>query len=112
MVSEVSKAKVPISNPSVEEGASDLLIKQALNRSNDLIGEVEVKSGEQTRITLGNYDSQNTPKGFLIDINSSSVDSEIVRQVTKFTLNNSRYELVLHIANYSDKTVGVEIWQL
>lgn len=112
MVSEVSKAKVPISNPRIEVDVSDLLIKQALNHSNDLIGEVEVKPGEQTHITLGNYDSHNTPKGFSIEFSPSSVDNEIVKQVTKLALNNNHYELVLHIANYSDKTVGAEIWRL
>jgi hypothetical protein len=75
------------------------------------IGKVEVKAHDQPRISLGNFTSSNPPKGFSIHITPDPEPEAIVTQVT--TLGSDKeYELILHIANYGNKTVNAKIWPL
>jgi hypothetical protein len=75
------------------------------------IGEIEVRSGEQPHMSLGNYRSLSSPKRFAIHINPDPEPDTIVTQIMHLGTKD-RYELVLHIANYGNKTVSVTIWQL
>ena len=72
---------------------------------------VEVKPKEQPRISLGDYVAEHPPKGFAIHIHPDPEPEAIATQVTKLGTGRE-YELVLHIANYGDKTITAEIWQL
>jgi hypothetical protein len=75
------------------------------------IGKVEVKAHDQPRISLGNFTANNPPRGFSIHITPDPDPEAIVTQVT--TLGSDKeYELVLHIANYGNKTVNAKIWPL
>ncbi|HMI09195.1 MAG TPA: hypothetical protein VK497_02245 [Candidatus Saccharimonadales bacterium] len=75
------------------------------------IGKVEVKAHGQPRISLGNFTANNPPRGFSIHITPDPDPEAIVTQVT--TLGSDKeYELILHIANYGNKTVNAKIWPL
>ncbi len=76
------------------------------------IGKLEVKSQEQPHMLLGEFTSSFPAKGFLIQIepDPDSTDS-IVTQIIKLGTEN-HYNLILHIANYGDKTVYAEVWQM
>lgn len=75
------------------------------------IGKVEVKAHDQPRISLGNFTANHPPKGFSIHITPDPEPEAIVTQVT--TLGSDKeYELILHIANYGNKTVNAKIWPL
>lgn len=102
----------PISNLRSESEASHLMtiVPKALNNRHPL-GEIEVKSKEQPHMSLGNYSDANPPKGFVIHINPDPEPEAIVAQVTRLGYGDS-YELVLHIANYGNKTVSAEVWQM
>src|SRR5438067_21746 len=95
-----------------ESDASHLIsvITAPINSSSP-ISEVEVRPNEQPHISLGNFTNANAPKGFAIHIMPNPKAEAIVTQATRLGTND-KYELVLHVANYGDKTVSAEIWQL
>lgn len=107
----MSQASVPIEKLRSESEASHLMntISKPLNKHP--IGEIEVKSKEQPHISLGNFSSANPPKGFAIHVTPDPEPEAIVTQVTRLG-EDDNYELVLHIANYGNKTVSAEVWQL
>ncbi len=75
------------------------------------IGKMEVKAHGEPHISLGNFTAKNPPKGFSIHITPDPEPEAIVTQVT--TLGSDKeYELILHIANYGNKTVNAKIWPL
>ena len=75
------------------------------------IGIIEVKEREQSHVSLGDYSASHPPKGFAIRITPDPEPDAIVTQITRLE-NDKEYELVLHIANYGDRTVSAEVWQL
>ncbi len=107
----MSKA-APIKRLRSESEASHLItiVPEALKYKHP-IGEVEVKSKEQPHISLGNFTYTNPPKGFAIHITPDPEPEAIITQITRLGEDDT-YELVLHIANYGDKTVSAEVWQL
>jgi hypothetical protein len=84
---------------------------RSTNPAGDLIGKLQIKAHEQPHISLGNFTSVHPPKGFSIHITPDPDPEAIVTQVT--TLGSDReYELILHIANYGNKTVNAKVWPL
>lgn len=75
------------------------------------IGEIEVKPKEQPHMSLGNYSDEKPPKGFAVHVSPDPDPEAIVTQVTRLE-DGSNYELVLHIANYGNRTVSAEVWRL
>ena len=67
--------------------------------------------GEQDRVSLGNFTANLPPKGFVIHINPDPGPDAIITQVAKIG-TEWQYELVLHIANYGNVTLDVEVWPL
>ena len=112
MVSHISNAPVPITKLRSESEASHLMIKvvKAMDNKHP-IGEIEVKSKEQPHMSLGNFSDVNPPKGFAIHISPDPDPEAIVTQVMRLG-EDDNYELVLHIANYGNKTVSVEVWSI
>ncbi len=85
--------------------------RSANSEKRHLFGMVQVKAHGQPQISLGNFTANNPPKGFSIHITPDPEPEAIVTQVT--TLGSDKeYELILHIANYGNKTVNAKIWPL
>ncbi|MGH7158376.1 MAG: hypothetical protein ACREGD_04910 [Candidatus Saccharimonadales bacterium] len=92
---------------------ADYLLKDnPKNKQTQLIECLIVKPGEQARTRLGSFTQENPPKGFSVELNPDPDPPNSV--VTKITsMGNSRqYALVLHVANYSNKTIKAEVRQL
>lgn len=112
MGSKVASLKL-ISQPDQGIDATDLLSQHEVNQNSDLLEEVELRSGEQTRVFLGVFKSPYIPKGFSISLSPNTIeDEEIVQQITKLELQDKQYEFILHIANYSSKAVSAEVRKL
>ena len=109
-MSQDSKTPAPIINAEIEFETSQL-IKSNKSAKKLLIGEIEVRSKEQPRMSLGKYTSENPPKGFAIHINPDPEPDAIVTQIMR-TGTDKKYELVLHVANYGDKTICAEVWRM
>lgn len=108
MTRESRKKNVPIIAPRAEIDVSYLLEHHDGLSVGDRISEIEVRPGEQTHISLGDYDPANMPKGFDIALHPSIEDGDIIRQITRLE-HQGVCELVLHIANYNDKTVSIKV---
>lgn len=98
----------------LESDASHLIVDETeVSERIHLIIDIEVKPKEQSRVSLGNYDKTGSPRGFVIRVNPESEKDAIVTQITRLSLGqNGEYELILHIANYGDRSMGVEISRL
>lgn len=108
--SETSKLRA---NLRAESDVSHLLIKNPLTMNDTMqpIAEVEIKPKELAHVSLGNYTSTNTPKGFLVYIDLQLAPESTSQQITSLKKDDA-YELVLHIVNCENETVNVEIWQI
>lgn len=112
MDTKVVETKKLIPRPETEIDVSDLLVQHAPSREGQFIEEVELKPSEQARVFLGVFKSDETPKGFSVTQSPKTVeDEEIIKQITKLELQDERYELILHIANYSSHVVSAEVWK-
>lgn len=108
----MSHTSALIASPRSETEASHFIIKEAdVTKNTDPIAEIEVKSQEQPHISLGNYTAAHPPKGFAVHVDPDPEPEAIVTQITSLG-TDKEYELVLHIANYGNKTVSAEVWQL
>lgn len=70
-----------------------------------------IEAHQQPHVSLGSFTADHPPKGFSIHINPDPEPDAIVAQVTKLGSEWS-YELVLHVANYGNRAVKVEVWPL
>jgi hypothetical protein len=88
------------------------LVRDSSIHNAEPINKIKVRPQEQQHISLGNFTVAKPPKGFSVGVDpdpdpAGSVASEITSQGTP-----SRYELILHLVNYGDKTVTAKVWQL
>lgn len=112
-MSQVLKINTPIFQPRVESEASHLLVDRPVYNLGNPLGEVEVKPGEQSHISLGDFHKFNPQRNFYVHLNPTPQDEDaIVTQMTQLMTSENQYELVLHIANYDRKTICAEVWQL
>jgi hypothetical protein len=98
----------PVPVPRSEVDASRLLLSKTPKHA-QLILMLEVRPLEQPHVSLGNFSADAPPKGFFVEVLPS--DPELV--VTQLTCLGAMYnerEYVLHIANYGDRTVSVEVF--
>ena len=98
---------------SLSPEASDLLKKYAGKSHSQLVGEIEVRPNEQTHMSLGTFQEDQHPKGFTIEpLPAPPEDDAIVARIVRLNQASAAYELVLHVANYSNTTIDVEIREL
>jgi hypothetical protein len=96
----------------MDMNASQLITAAPRHEQAALVEKLNVKPGEQRRVALGSFTKDDPAKGFSIDLSPdpTPVDS-IVTEVSSLGTPR-RYRLVLHIANYGNKTVSAEVWRL
>lgn len=66
---------------------------------------------DQTHVSLGSFTSSNPPKGFSLEVTPNNNLDAVAPQLTRLGATYDEYELVLHLANHSDKMVCVEVRQ-
>lgn len=104
--------KKPIPVIRTEAEASQLLKPNPTEHSR-LIAVVEVNPRSQPHVSLGNFTADAPPVGFTLEITPEDYDPEtIVAQITRLDAAFDEYELVLHLANYSDRAASVDVLQL
>jgi hypothetical protein len=80
--------------------------------SQKLLGKITAKPYEQPRLSLGHFTDRSKLPGYMIELTpepdpEDSITSEIM------TVGSARhYELVLHVANYGQKSITAKVWQL
>jgi hypothetical protein len=76
------------------------------------VGKLEVKSRQQSRLSLGIFSDDDPAKGFSIEFSPEPESLEsVVTQIT--TIGSPKHhELILQVANYGDKSVRGKVWQM
>ncbi len=72
------------------------------------IAEIEVGPCEQPHISLGRFTPDKPPVGFSIEITPDTDPEMIVTKVTTLESDDD-YELILHVANFSNRAVSAEV---
>lgn len=104
-------AKKPVPVLCKELEASQHL-KEGKNDNSAPIAMLEIQPLGQEHISLGEYTNDRPPIGFSIEVTPSFEPDDVVAQITSLSAKFDEFELVLHIANYSDKAIVVEVHQL
>jgi hypothetical protein len=91
---------------------SHLLKKYSRDLVSRPIGEIEVRPGEQCRMSLGVFNIQNPPEGFITHLMSKNQNDSIIMQIVSTKPNDRIHKLILHIANYGNNTASVEVRQI
>jgi hypothetical protein len=76
------------------------------------IAEIEVKPNEQPHMSLGSFTDGNLPKGYVIELSPDPEPPEsVVTQIMQVGTHEN-FDLILHIANYGNRTISAEVHQL
>lgn len=96
--------------PRKETDASRLLLPDTPPEDALPVVTLEVRPRDQGRVSLGDFTVDNPPKGFLLQATPNDYPEAVVSQLTSLSGTYDRYELVLHIANYGDRTEVVDVY--
>jgi hypothetical protein len=105
----MSRKPVPVLRREME--ASQLL-RQGDDKQKLPIAVLEIPPLDQTHISLGEYTREHPPIGFSIEVSPDYEPDDIVAQITRLEAAFDVYELILHVANYRDNSVSVEVFRL
>ncbi|GAA3894245.1 hypothetical protein GCM10023084_53850 [Streptomyces lacrimifluminis] len=103
--------KQPVPVPRRESEASQFLQPKPDQESRPIVV-FEVPPKKKDHISLGDFTDDEPPIGFSIEIAPDLNPKDVDAQITKLSAEYDEYELVLHVANHSGKTVNVEVQQL
>jgi|GEM_PF-2501241 len=97
----------------IAEGMTVLMNTPTKNHHKLPIAEIEVGPLEQPHMSLGRFTAANPPIGFSIEV-TPETDSEMIvtRVATLGSDDDYDYELILHIANFSNRAVSAEVRRL
>ncbi|MGI0134077.1 MAG: hypothetical protein ACREBW_03875 [Candidatus Micrarchaeaceae archaeon] len=74
------------------------------------IADIMVKPCGQEHVTLGYFTAAKPAKGFAIELHAKQpIDESVVAEIMNIG-TDSKYRLVLSIANYSDAAVQAKVW--
>lgn len=88
------------------------LIKDDSVQDAEPVNEIKVGLQEQQRISLGSFRGKEALKGFSVGFAPDPDPAgSVVTEITSLG-TPERYELVLHLANYGNKSVVAKVWRL
>ncbi|MFG2377604.1 hypothetical protein ACGFY9_39865 [Streptomyces sp. NPDC048504] len=103
--------KLPVPVPRRESEASQLLQPKPDQESRPIMM-FEVPPKTKDHISLGDFTDDEPPIGFYPEVTPNHDPKDVDAQITKLSAEYDEYELVLHVANRSNKTVNVEVHRL
>jgi len=99
--------------PILREGSDASQLLQETDNGHEIpIAVLEVNPLGQTYISLGEYILNRPPIGFSITITPDYEPDDVVAQITRIDAAGGEFELVLHVANYGDKSLSVEVFRI
>lgn len=73
---------------------------------------LEVGARGQARLHLGTFTSKQFPRGYIVGVDSNN-EEQITSQVIAIPLDKAdSYKMVLFAANFGDKAIVIEVWQV
>ncbi len=105
----MTKKPVPVLRRELE--ASELLRES--NHKHELpIAVLEVEALGQIHTSLGEYTIDKPPIGFSTVVTPDCEPDDVIVQITRLSAAYDEFELFLHVANYHNKAVVVEVFRL
>lgn len=106
---QMSRKPVPVLRKELE--ASQFL-RESDNKQKLPLAVLEIQPLDQSRISLGEYTLDHPPIGFAIEATPDYEPNDIMAQITRLGAAFDEFELILHVANYRDKPIVVEVFRL
>ena len=104
--------KTTLKNFDFDIGTIPIINNTPLHQKLDLVGEIELKPGEQRRIFLGNFTKEDSPKGFSVGfVPDPDPAGSMITEVNCLGTVNS-YKLIMHAANYGMRAIKMEVRRL
>lgn len=100
----------PVPTPRKETDASRFLLSSTPPENALPVVTLEVRPRGQSRVSLGNFTVDNPPKGFSLQVTPDHNPDAVVPQLTRLGAMYDKYELVLNVVNYGDRTVSVDVF--
>lgn len=102
----------PVPVPRRELDASELLMEDPSLPSRLLVS-FEAPAQKQQRVTLGDYSlDDGQPIGFKIEVHPKENTEDVTAQITRLESQVNEYELVLHLANYGNDGLGIDVFEI
>ena len=76
------------------------------------IGELKIKPSEESRLLLGSYRKDTSPKGFALLISPDSQSENVTSRVVTVEVKSGLYNLVMYIQNVGSKPIKAEVWPI
>lgn len=105
----MSRKPVPVLRQELE---ASKLLRESDERQNMPIVALEIRPLDQAHISLGEYTLDRPPIGFSIAVIPDGEPDDVVAQITRLGAAFDEFELTLHVANYRDKPINVEVFRL
>jgi len=90
--------------------------KPKTNTSNSnngrLIGSVEVRPFNQSRILLGNFTQQKPPKGFAVELTPDPLPADSFTTEVLTSPNETGYRLMMHLANHGNTAITASVYHM
>ena len=83
------------------------------DKDNKLVATVEVRSREQETVSLGEFDDQHPPKGFVVEYASEIDPSSVACRIIELRgVSSGMVVYKLFLGNFDDKAITAEIREL
>ncbi len=76
------------------------------------IGELKIKPHEQSRLLLGSFPKDKSPKGFSVHVTPESELDSIASTVISLDKQGGVCNLIMNIENFGTKTVKAQVWPI
>ncbi len=76
------------------------------------IGELKIKPHEHSRLLLGSFPKDKSPKGFSVRISPESELDSVASSVVALDRQGDMCNIIMNIENYGTKTVKAQVWPI
>ena len=76
------------------------------------IGELKIQTHEHSRLLLGSFRKDASPRGFSVHITPQSEQEAVVSRVISLEKKGGIFNLIMYIENYGSKTVKAQVWPM
>ncbi len=76
------------------------------------IGELKIKPHERSRLLLGSFPKDKSPKGFSVQISPQSELESVASTVVELDKTGGMCHIIMNIENSGTKTVKAQVWPI
>lgn len=76
------------------------------------IGELKIKPHEHSRLLLGSFPKNKSPKGFSVQISPQSAVESVASTVVELDKTGGMCNIIMNIDNHGTKTVKAQVWPI